>query len=243
MSKPLILLTCGRQNHGAAMGSLQSVYTGVNIDYVDSVVAAGGAPIVLPRHGDADGARAAVDAADALLLTGGGDVSPLTYGQEPHRAVKLQDPTRDANERAAIERALARGIPILGICRGIQILNVALGGTLIQDIPSQVSGSGLHYASPADATVIHSIDIEPGSLLSRVFGTTSTGVNSYHHQAADTIGTGLRVVARAKDGVVEGLESSDGKPILAVQFHPEELAGKDPLFLKLFQWVVDAAKK
>lgn len=241
MPKPLILITAGRLNRPAAIQEVQDVWTGCDTDYVDSVTRAGGAPLLLPRIGDAEAVISAVDAVAGLLLTGGGDVCALAYGEEPHPSLTLQDPVRDEMELVAARRALERGIPILGICRGLQLLNVAAGGTLVQDIKTQVPGVLQHYTHSLSPIFGHSIDIEPGSLLARVLGTTRTAVNSYHHQAAKDVGHGLRVTARAADGVVEGMESSDGRPILCVQFHPEESTRDYTTFRPLFNWLVEEA--
>jgi putative glutamine amidotransferase len=241
MKKPLILITGGKQNHAAAYFERQAVSSGCSIDYVHSVLRAGGVPVILPRIGDRDAARAAVEAADGLLLTGGGDIVALAYGEEPHPASKLQDPVRDETEIEVTHAALQRDMPIFGICRGVQLLNVALGGTLVQDVPTQVPGAVKHSAEGLDPVLLHTIDIEPDSLLARILGTTSLAVNSFHHQAVRDAGQGLRVNCRARDGVIEGLEAEDGRPVLGVQFHPEEIAEQNPRFQALFDWLVAEA--
>jgi putative glutamine amidotransferase len=175
------------------------------------------------------------------MLTGGGDVGSLFYGEEPHVASKLQDPVRDEMELEATQLALKRGLPILGICRGVQLLNVALGGTLVQDVPSQVPNALKHYSEGMDVILLHTIEIEAGTLLAHIFGTTSMAVNSYHHQAVKDVGRGLRVNSRARDGVIEGIEAADGRPILGVQFHPEECTAQYPQFRALFDWLVREA--
>ena len=211
--------------------------------YPAAVLRAGGAPILLPRTDDEDVMQAVMLAVDGLLLTGGGDVVSLAYGEEPHPKAGGQDPVRDAAEFAAIRLALDRGLPILGICRGIQTLNVALGGTLIQDVPSQVAGACQHSTRASENMLGHTVDVEPGSLLARILGVTSTAVNSWHHQAVKGVGDGLRVNCRARDGVIEGVEAADGRPILAVQCHPEDAAEQFPLFRKLFDWLVAEAAR
>lgn len=241
MPKPLILITAGRQNRHAPDGDLQAVTTGVNLDYVHAVLRAGGTPLLAPRHMDGEATAALVEIADGLLLTGGGDVVSLAYGAEPHPASAYQDPVRDAMELAATRAALARNLPILGICRGIQLLNVALGGTLIQDIPTEISNALGHYARAVAPVQMHTVDIEDGSLLARVLDAPALAVNSYHHQAIEKLGRGLRVNCRARDGVIEGVESDEDHPILAVQFHPEEHAATDPRMQALFNWLVGAA--
>ncbi|HEX5322262.1 MAG TPA: gamma-glutamyl-gamma-aminobutyrate hydrolase family protein [Capsulimonadaceae bacterium] len=238
MAKPLILVTSGRQRRAAARSEIQTINTGVDIDYIDSLVAAGGAPVILPCMPDKAVAAAAVNAADGIVLTGGGDVMSLAYGEEPHPSCMYQDPVRDEIELEVVRLALARNLPILGICRGLQVLNIAFGGTLVQDVVSQVKGAVKHYAHGLTPVLMHSIDVTEDSQLARIFGRTSLPVNSYHHQAAKDIGKGLRANCWARDGVVEGLEAADGRPIVAVQFHPEEVALEHAEFLKLFQWIV-----
>lgn len=243
MKKPIILITAGRKNESAGDSKPQSVWNGCDIDYTLSVARSGGVPLLLPCVTDEATVLAALEAADGLLLTGGGDILSLNYGEEPHITSKYQDPKRDALEIALTEGALERDIPILGICRGLQLLNVAMGGTLIQDIPSQVEGACKHYGDGLEVTLLHTIDIEPNSLLAQVLNSQKMAVNSYHHQAANDVAPGLKINSRARDGVIEGLESSDGKPILSVQFHPEEIADIYPQFQPLFDWLVTEASK
>lgn len=240
-AKPLIALTCGRRNLATEAGALQTVLTGCDMQYVDAVVRAGGAPLLVPCVSDPQILEAVAGRTDGVLLTGGGDVSPMEYGEEPHPKTSLQDPVRDALELGLARLAVERGLPLLGVCRGIQTLNIALGGTLVQDIPSQVTGALLHSARPVVPTGIHSVSVEPGSLLARVMGEAPLAVNSYHHQAVKDLGRGLRVNCTALDGVIEGVEAEDGRPILAVQFHPEELAARDARFQSLFDWLVREA--
>ncbi len=241
MRKPLIIITAGKRNEATARGEQQTVVSGCNVDYVNAVVGAGGAPLLLPSIADTDALRAAMEVADGVLLSGGGDVNALTYGEEPHLTSCYQDPIRDDMEFEVTRLALEANVPILGVCRGIQVLNVVMGGTLIQDIPSQVPGAVKHYAQPLDVTLLHTIEIEPDSLMARVTGATSMAVNSWHHQTVKDLGHGLRVNSRARDGVIEGVESSDGKPILGVQFHPEECVSLYPRFRVFFDWLVQEA--
>ena len=241
MYKPVIGLTTGRRNRPTEGNELQNADVGCDIMYLAAVLHAGGAPILLPRTDDEEVTLSVMQAADGLLLTGGGDIMSLAYGEEPHPRAGGQDPVRDAAEFAAVRVALDRGLPILGICRGIQTLNVVLGGTLIQDVPSQVAGACQHSTRASENMLGHTVDVEPGSLLARVLGVTSTAVNSWHHQAVKDVAEGLRVNCRARDGVIEGVEAADGRPILAVQCHPAAAAEQFPLFRKLFDWLVAEA--
>jgi putative glutamine amidotransferase len=194
--------------------------------------------MLLPRTEDKEVIEAAMDKIDGLLLSGGHDVMSLSYGEEPRFKSGEVDPVRDIMELAAAESALAKGMPILGVCRGLQILNVAAGGTLIQDIPSEVESPLNHDIKDGEAALVHSIEIVEGSLLAKVFGTECTKVNSWHHQAVKTVGKGFTVNGTAADGVIEGLEADDGSPVLAVQCHPEECFEKYSIFRKLFEWLV-----
>ena len=239
--KPVIGLTAGRRNHSAPKHEIQTVTIGCAIQNVEAVIRAGGCPVILPRTNDLEVVHSMMRTMDGLILTGGGDVVSLMYNEEPHPANHYEDPVRDRTEMELIELAVSAGTPILAICRGMQILNVALGGTLIQDIPGQVKNSLNHRSRSLESTLIHSVDIEEDSLLADVLGEKTVRVNSFHHQAVKKPGAGLKVNSRSMDGVIEGLEAEDGRPILAVQCHPEISEEAYPVFRKLFDWVVSEA--
>lgn len=241
MPRPVIGLTAGRRNLYTEPDRVQEWLIGCDADYVESVARSGGTPVLLPRVSVAGVFEASVDRIDGLLLTGGGDVMSFLYGEEPHRTSRGQDPVRDEMEFQVLKLALERGIPVLGICRGIQVINVAFGGTLIQDIPSQIPESVLHWTNATDSVLCHTVTVEEDSMLAKVLGTTKLATNSWHHQCIGRVGQGLRVNCRATDGVIEGVESSSGLPILAVQFHPEESSKPFPIFQKLFDWLVQEA--
>lgn len=243
MAKPVIGLTTGRRNPFTESDRIQDWFIGCDHDYVDSVVRSGGAPVLLPRIADKEALEAAVDTIDGLLLTGGGDIVSQRYGEEPHRSCRFQDPIRDEMEFTVLRLALEKGIPVLGICRGLQLINVALGGTLIQDLVTQLPESVQHWTSAADSVLCHTVLVEEDSVLASVLGTTRLATNSWHHQCVKRVGQGLRVNCRSVDGVVEGIESSEGKPLLAVQFHAEESALAYPIFQRLFDWIVTEAIK
>jgi putative glutamine amidotransferase len=193
----------------------------LNTAYVRALEGAGLVPLAVPTMLAADRAGAALAAVRGLVLTGGEDVAPARYGAAPHPRLGEVDPVRDAAEVALIAAARARGLPILAICRGIQILNVALGGTLYQDLESERPGPVPHN----DETGRHPIHVEAGSLLERTLGTRAASVNSRHHQAIRDLAPGLTAVAWADDGVIEGAEPTDAKQpwMVAVQWHPEDL--------------------
>jgi putative glutamine amidotransferase len=245
--RPVIAVTVGRRNQATPRSEIQTVVTGCDVDYIEAVVRAGGVPLLAPTTANRSAVEAIVastlDRVDGVLLTGGGDILSLAYGEEPHPRLNYQDPARDEIEFAFARQAVERGLPVLGVCRGIQVLNVALGGTLIQDIPTQVPNACQHYATPIAATVIHTVEVTRDSLMARVVGLERLPVNSYHHQAVKDLGRGLKVNMVAPDGVVEGVESSEGKPILAVQFHPEELAANDSRMQSLFGWLVEVSAR
>ena len=198
----------------------------LNTSYVRALDSAGLAPLALPTILAPERAVAALQGSGVrgLVLTGGEDVEPARYGAAPHPKLEEPDPARDAAELALIAAARERRLPILAICRGIQILNVALGGTLYQDLASERPGPVAHAGD-----VRHTVRIEPGSLLERTLGARTATVNSRHHQAIRDLAPGLRAVAWAEDGLIEAVEPADagrkgGAPwTLAVQWHPEDL--------------------
>lgn len=193
----------------------------LNTAYVRALESAGLVPLAVPTMLAPERAGAALDAVRGLVLTGGEDVAPDRYGATPHPRLGDVDPVRDAAELALIAAAQKRRVPILAICRGIQILNVALGGTLYQDLDSERPGPVPH----SDETARHAVRVEAGSLLERTLGTRSASVNSRHHQAIRDLAPGLKAVAWADDGVIEAAEPTDTAApwMVAVQWHPEDL--------------------
>jgi putative glutamine amidotransferase len=191
--------------------------------YVTALESAGLIPLIIPPLSSASAAAAIMDSVSGLVLTGGEDVDPARYGEKRHEKVRSINAARDATEAALIQEAKARGKPVLAICRGIQILNVALGGTLVQDIQSQCNTTIAHDEdSPRDARS-HEISVEPGSLIAKAVGTEHLTVNSFHHQSVKRVADGMRVTARSPDGVIEGIESTEDWWVMAVQWHPEEM--------------------
>lgn len=209
--------------------------------YIDCVVRAGGLPLILPNI-DASHVPAYLDQIDGLVLSGGYDLDPVTFGEDPHPKLGIVDVTRDAFELALSRGVRERGIPTFPICRGLQVVNVAYGGTLIQDIASQTENPIAHAQRTIRRSSLgHAIDVEEGSQLHQIAGTLRTRVNSYHHQAVRDVGEGLVVSARAPDGIIEGLEDPSHPWMVAVQWHPERRP-EDPLTQALFQGLVEAAQ-
>jgi putative glutamine amidotransferase len=192
--------------------------------YVTALENAGLIPLIVPPLSSDSAAAAVLDSVSGLVLTGGEDVDPARYGEERNEKVRSVNVARDATEAALVEEAKARGMPVLAICRGIQILNVALGGTLVQDIASQCETDIAHDEEGPRDSRSHEIAVEPGSLIAKAIGTEHLTVNSFHHQSVKRVAEGMRVTARSPDGIIEGLESTDKKWwVMAVQWHPEEM--------------------
>jgi len=192
--------------------------------YVTALENAGLVPLIVPPLSSADAAAAILDSVSGLVLTGGEDVDPARYGESRHEKVRSINPARDATEAALVEEARARGTPVLAICRGIQMLNVALGGTLVQDISSQCETHIAHDEEGPRDSRSHEVSIEPGSLIAKAVGAEHVTVNSFHHQSVKRVADGMRVTARSPDGIIEGLESTEEDWwVMAVQWHPEEM--------------------
>jgi putative glutamine amidotransferase len=200
----------------------------LGMTYMHALEAAGAMPVVLPPVGDAD---AYLDRLDGICLSGGPDLDPAAYGaEERHEELGRTEPSLDAFELALLDGALERGMPILAICRGAQALNVACGGTLFQHVPG-------HRQTELASQPTQEIELSPRSRLARILGARTVSANSFHHQAIDRVGRGLRVVARAADGTIEGVEGAGF--VVGVQWHAEAL----PQHLRLFEALVAAASR
>jgi putative glutamine amidotransferase len=212
-------------------------------DYVRSVEQAGAVPVVLPPL-RAEDVAALVGRLDGVLLSGGVDLDPVLFGQAPHPKLGQVNRRRDDFELALTRAALRQDLPILAICRGHQVLNVATGGTLIQDIPSLVKGANVHDARGPRWRRAHRVDLEPQSRLREILGRDTIPVNSFHHQAVDRLGEGLVVSARSpEDGVVEGIEMPTRRFVVAVQWHPESFWSRPDSFQPLFDAHAEACRK
>jgi putative glutamine amidotransferase len=214
----------------------------VNAAYTVSIRGAGLLPLVLPVLDPTD-ADAALDGVAGLVLTGGEDVNPVRYGAAPHPRLGDVHDGRDGFEMALVHAARARALPTLAICRGVQILNVALGGTLVQDIPSERPGAIEHDGDWARTARVHEVRVTSGSRLAQAIGVENPIVNSMHHQAVGVVAPSLAAVAHAPDGIVEGVEwPGDDWWMVGVQWHPEELtATPEPWDRSLFAAFAEVA--
>lgn len=212
-------------------GEIEAFHHVVNLAYVKAVRKAGGIPVLLPLV-EPDDASELLDRVDGLLMTGGGDVDPGTYRAEREPLTTRVDAARDARDVELCRIAVARDLPTLAICRGSQILNVALGGTLVQHLDE-------HFDLARYNEAVHGVEVEDGSTLASWLGDTRLGVNSLHHQAVADAGTGVRVVARASDGTIEAVEA-EGARAVGVQWHPELLRHR-PEHIALFRSLVRLA--
>lgn len=229
----LIAASCARQQ-APLVGVSCSRYHSTNLlpeTYTNAIAAAGGVPVILATVDNPDAARSVMEKLDGLLLSGGEDVNPAWYGEEVLNSTVEFDSVRDRSDSLLLAAALQAGKPVLAICRGSQLANVFLGGTLYQDIPTQLPGSLEHSGDR-----LHTIGLEPGSFLARAYGADSLEVNSFHHQCVKDLGKGITVTARSEDGIVEAWEAPG---ITAVQFHPEKMLPDNPFWLAFFQAYID----
>lgn len=233
--RPRIAITTWRRPLPTFVSERTLLYT-LGDEYVASVAASGAIPILLP-HVDPDDAHRVLDGVDGLVIAGGGDVHPASYGAQPDGSIDT-DPAADASELALARAARERTLPTLAICRGMQVVNVAFGGTLHQEIgvPGTAHEPVPHDDPEAVMAAVHPVEVTAGSRLAEVVGAGQREVNTIHHQGIDRLAEGFEVVATAPDRVIEGIEPDDGGswPVLAVQWHPEKRAGRDTA---LFDWL------
>ncbi|NLJ80871.1 MAG: gamma-glutamyl-gamma-aminobutyrate hydrolase family protein [Firmicutes bacterium] len=234
MNRPLIGLTCSRQESNP-----RSHY--VSEAYIQAVLAGGGTPVLIPYQPKQELFQA-LGSLDGLILPGGLDVDPNRYGEDPSPECGKVDPFCDELDLNAAGFALEKNLPILAICRGAQVLNIALGGSLVQDIPTQIRGSVQHEQKAPRWYASHDISLQTASILGGIWGRNPTRVNSFHHQSIAKLGQGLRVVASASDGVVEAVESTRHRFVLGVQWHPEAMIDHYPAALEIFKHFIQAAK-
>ena len=218
----------------------------MNQRYYEAVADAGGAPVLIPLLQDQDALRAAYDACAGILIPGGVDMDPTTYGEAPHAKLGRIDPDRDRVELQLTRWCIEDKKPLLGLCRGLQVINVAQGGTLFQDLEAQLDGAIRHdyfpnYGFERDH-LSHSVAVDPSSRLHSLVNLDQLPVNSMHHQGVKQLGRGLMACARAADGLIEAVESTNGHWMVGVQWHPEVFESTDPHTKDLFEGFVEAAR-
>jgi putative glutamine amidotransferase len=209
------------------------------LTYIESLKRAGAIPVVIPPQ--PENAADVIAIIDGLVLAGGFDCDPQVYGAEPHHTVEPMDTRRQSNDLGLAKAARERRVPTLGICLGLQVMNVAAGGTLVQDIASEMETEINHASEPEDRSR-HDVIIEGATQLGGILGDRELNVNSSHHQAIGKVGAGLRVTAHAPDGVVEGLEDPRHPFYVGVQWHPEDMSGEDSAS-RLFGAFLEAARE
>lgn len=241
--KPLVAVTMGSSPGDAAGRPPRAT---LNAAYLRAIGDAGAAPVLIAPGMDHETIEALMSAVSGLVLTGGGDIDSARYGQPAHPKTVGVSPERDEMEDVATLWALERDLPILAICRGLQFLNVALGGTLHQHLPED-PGGGINHAQTehgfARDEPTHGVRMAPGSCLAALLGADRTNVNSMHHQAIDQLGSGLVATAWADDGCIEGAELPGRRFVAGVQWHPEEMATRDEPARRLFAGFVAAANR
>lgn len=208
-------------------------------DYVAAVERAGALPVLIPPL--AEHAERYLARVDGVVLAGGGDIDPARYGGKPNELIYNVDAGRDALEIALARALVERGVPTLAICRGLQVLNVAHGGTLIEHLPAEVGEAVAHRAPPREP-VPHAVSIVPGTLLASITGAMEISPLSWHHQAVRALAPGFTVTARAPDGAIEALERPGHPWLVAVQWHPELSAAREPSQQALFDGLVSAVR-
>ena len=241
MSKPIIGILSARTYHPSA-GPIPVLAEYVNRSYCAGVEKGGGIPLILPVTSHKDEMERLLSLCQGLLLPGGLDVDPCFYGEDPLPVIGTIDHETDLFSIWAVQTAVDRGMPILGICRGLQLANVALGGSLYQDLTLKTGTHILHAQRQERDSLIHEVTIKPGCRVAALLGTESIRTNTMHHQCAKDPGRGLAVTAQTKDGIPEAMESADGQIIL-VQWHPEELLESEPRMLALFSDLITRAQK
>lgn len=232
-----VAVSCGRSGHpivGISCGHNDSGSDYLSENYSRAILRAGGIPVIIPTVSSEEDAADIVSKLDGVLFSGGSDIPPSWYGEDVLNETVKTNPTRDRSDSLLARAALASGKPILGICRGGQMLNVLLGGNLYQDIPSQLPEAHIHKGAS------HKIGLVEGGFLKDIFGADSLTVNSTHHQAVRELAPGAKITALSDDGIVEAWETDQ---IRAVQFHPEALLAEDDQWLPLFKdFITDAAR-
>lgn len=244
MSRILIGVTCNYLNlcpsaFTAGIGAADQDWQLIAQDYLNAIWKVGAVPVLLPIDEDPNRALEMLEMVDGLLISGGNDVSPELYGSKENKCGVL-DHNRDVMEKCLLEKALEKDMPVLGICRGVQLMNAALGGTLHQDLPSE--GFPNHTIIEFDRNVVtHTVEVTENTLLAEILGSGELGVNSFHHQAVDRLADSLEAAAVSKEGIVESVYMPGRKFVLAVQWHPEMMYDSD-VQKKIFEAFVGACR-
>ncbi|MBQ7253237.1 MAG: gamma-glutamyl-gamma-aminobutyrate hydrolase family protein [Bacteroidales bacterium] len=250
----IVFTMCGcsapRQAHGSRAPLIGISAAGGDVSrvdkaYIEAVCAAGGVPVIIPIITDSLALVTILDKVDGVVMTGGEDIDPGFYGECPLPGIGTINARRDTFDLMLARMTARSRKPILGICRGIQVINVAFGGSLWQDIPSQIPQSPVQHRSKNDENPFHNVYIKEGSRLAALTQTGSTRINTFHHQAVKDVAEGFMVTAMAPDSVVEAIECFEmGYRIIGIQFHPEKMyATGDLRFQPLFEWLVKESRK
>lgn len=232
---PTLLIADEEHFHGQERSCLTQ-------EYINAVYSGGGVPMVFGVVQDESAIRAQIELVDGIILSGGWDVNPLLYDEEPSSLLQFIYPERDSFELKVIKIAYELNKPILGICRGMQILNVAFGGSLYQDLSHYSASSLQHVQKARRYEPSHTVEIVRSTLLHKIFGADVIMANSFHHQAIKSIAPGFQVSAKAKDGVIEAFEKPGKQFIVGVQWHPEMMFRFHPDMLKIFTSFIQAAQ-
>lgn len=235
MDKPVVGI--GADVGAAKAGGRERAFN--YLSYVESLRRAGAIPVLIPPQ--PENIETLLEGLDGVVLAGGNDCDPALYGETLHPSCETMDRRRQENDLAIARAARAKGIPTLGICLGVQVMSVAAGGSLYQDIQSQIEGSMNHASEPENRSR-HDVRIEPRTRLASILGDTQLNVTSSHHQSVKNPGSGLRITAKAPDGIIEGLEDPDHRFYVGVQWHPEDMRGEKSA-AKLFGAFVEAARE
>lgn len=236
MKKPIIGIT---SSHEKENGLRNYHRTTVSIDYTKGVIEGGGIPIVIPTTGDIEIIKEQLNLIDGLILSGGPDINPIYYGEDFKEKIGVISPERDDNEIKILKEFLKTEKPILGICRGHQLLNVYFGGTLYQDLSYFEMEPLKHRQDLYPELEIHNVAIEKNSILENLYG-ESIRTNSFHHQAINKLGEGFKVIAKSSDGIVEAIEKIDHKFCLGIQWHPEMMVARgNKDMIKIFKLLIE----
>lgn len=237
MAKPVIGINCDLDISGAGRPRPRG-YLLLYTNYFDAVIQAGGLPLLIPFLEDEADINQALTKVDAVLLTGGDDINPSFYDAPSHPDTKMAPPRRQQFDLILVKAVLARQMPVMGICMGMQMLNVAGGGTLQQEIKGNGSDSIEHRQVQNDDREVHEVNITPGSALAEIVQDNSLTVNSTHHHAVDAVAPGFKISGRASDGTIEAIEREGKVFVLGVQWHPERLID-NPRHLNLFKALIE----